>query len=75
MTSREERDGWRLLVLHPQRALLWIVLIAATGCFGQAALWILQGYFVVSFNYIVWLLGLGGFLSLVASIGFYLERR
>ena len=68
-------DGWRLLVLHPRRVLLYANLVAATGCFALVAYWVLFGYLGAALGWIIQLLAVGGFLSLVVFVGSYLERR
>lgn len=75
MTEKEHSDGWRLIVLHPFRLVLWANVVAATACFGISLLWTLSGYLYPYFFQILYALGLGGFLTLVAAVGFYLHRR
>lgn len=75
MSDREHADGWRLVYLHPRRVLLWANVAAATACFAIAALWVLYGSWYTFLQWELALLVVGAVLTLVAEVGFFLERR
>lgn len=73
--TREHRDGWRVEYLEPRKLLLYATIAAATACYGQGAIWVIQGFFAPYFAYVAGVLALGGILSLIAFVGHWLEGR
>lgn len=58
-----------------RRVLLYACGAAAVGCFGLVLYWTAFGYLGVGLSWIIYILPIGGFLSLVVFIGSWLERR
>lgn len=74
MSEQEHADGWRLIVLHPRRLLVWLAVATATALYVLSFYW--SVYFLTSsFWYIAAAMALAGFLSLVAFVGSWLERH
>mgnify|MGYP001558421918 FL=1 len=71
----DHAQPWRLVVQHPQLVLIWANVAGATGCFGLALLWLIYGQWYAYMQAWLAILAVGGFLSLVAFVGSYLERR
>lgn len=75
MSETDHAKPWRLVVEHPRRVLLWANVVAATACFAIAALWVLYGQWYSFLQWELAVVAVGGFLALVAEVGFFLERR
>ncbi|MCR4338337.1 MAG: hypothetical protein NUW01_00460 [Gemmatimonadaceae bacterium] len=74
MSEQEQADGWRLVVLHPRRVLVWLAVGAATALYGLSFYWAVY-YLSSAFWYIAGAATVAGFLSLVAFVGSWLERH
>lgn len=66
---------WRMVVMSPSRLLIWLNTAAATACFALILYWAAFGWLGQALAWAIQVAAVGGFLSLVAFVGSWLERR